>query len=337
MDIKRVIFKKFCRRNLTDPCFNCVMYIYMNVACIIGISTRGKCTHDNRIKSDYSAPIWGIVASILSAVVLLIGSVYELHSSYDSQIRFWDLRNMEVLALFEWKFAQGLVVLCTIKHWRTLKYTMIATQYCFYQLEFIAVKSEILKVLLNVKYLAEIFTVISIFSTVIFSTYHYWILSKISVIMMLNTFALAHIYLGMTLFVTTYHLILKICYEKLRNVLASSANTEDAFRLVSHICSVEIKLKLIIKTRATGYRSVLKLIDFIRLGFYLHSLRNIFSHAEIICVVILKLIYEDFFILKNEYTFFVLLTGIVFLADCSVCHTGEKMAKEVRLYVFPRR
>lgn len=322
MAIKRGILGKFRRRNLTDTCENCVTCTYLTANSFIGIPIRGKCTHDNRIKSEFSVSILSIIASILSGVILLVGSVYELNSSYDSRIRFWDLQNMKALGLSLMRFVQGLIVLLRAAYCRAMKSTMTATQYCIYQFEFIADKSEILKILLNVQYVGEICTVISIFFMAIFSAYHSWILSKFTVITMLDVYAFTQISLGFTFFVIIHHLLLQKCYEKLRNVLASLAN------------DIETELKLIMEVRAISYRTVSKFIDSARLLLYLHIVGCLFSHSEILCVVILRLFNGDFFILKDEYTFFATLCIINYSVNSFACYTSEKLAKEVRFFVY---
>ncbi|KAK9711176.1 hypothetical protein QE152_g25583 [Popillia japonica] len=330
MDIKRALLKRY-RQNKRDLCWNCTTSFYFKVTYFIGLPISSKCTHANPIRSEYYTPIVGIIGSILCGVILLIGSTCELITSYNSQQRFWDLENLRTLGIFVYGFTQSLVILCLTKHWKDLRNLMISVETVLNNLSAIATKFEILEILLYGNLLIHSHTIFSIFVTISISAYLYWDLSRFDIFMTGSTFAFTIVTMGLGACLTIHHLVLKKCYSKLRGVLGYIANEKDDFRLVAGTLSLEAKLDLIRKVRSSGYESLRKASDLVRMSFYAYILGNMLALSQIFCVVVLRLFYGEFFAIKDDSTFLVLLLGIISTIPSYTCHKGENIAKEEEL------
>lgn len=95
--------------------------------------------------------------------------------------------------------------------------------------------------------------------------------------------------------------------------------------------AVENELELIRQIRSNAYQSLQKLMKFMQLAIYPLLLSSLFSLSEAFCVAILRLYYGELFILKSDYTLFLVTCVFFSLVAYYQSYIGENMTKEVRV------
>lgn len=312
------------------PCLSCVLKFLITFGMICGFTPKLKCVHDERVMCTFRPSLLSVFLSMLTGFFLSVGAIYEFWISFNANIRFWELENLEAIAYFSFAFGYGLTLMLLARKYEELNRVLVEGQNLVTELVAATSANEVMERFPWIRLQGDFCTIFSMSTSIIFAIFKSC--SRFAIVNFFRTYTFMHLTLGMILVINLLLIGLNIHHTKLkatlnRMIANRSLHLGDTF-------SLKKDLDLSISLQFSCYRMLETVNNFLSFNFIIYFVSVMLTLNLGLFITLIRVIKWDLFDTTQSTSPFLFMMLLFAFVLFYICYLGNVLVTKVRKFLY---